>query len=100
MRIHVESIDYEATPQNTAIFIGSTLLNGIYSDIPPDNYVFIPEEYMTNYDEVVALMTEQGIATYQLEAYDPEAEPFCYMINARCRLFGLELDQLRVGDEG
>jgi len=98
MRVHINELEYEANEGNTVIFTGETMLSGIYTDID-DDYVFVPEGVMTNYSEVTQLMTEQNIPVYELDSYDPEAQPFCFMINALCRIFRQELDVLKVGDE-
>lgn len=95
MHIEVKNMQYEATPANTAVFIGKTLLNGIYTDLG-DDYVFIPEGSVEGYDEVTSLLVQEQVAVYELESYDPNAQPFCFMINGLCRVFRCELDDLQV----
>jgi hypothetical protein len=92
-------MEFEATPANTVIFTGTTLLNGIYTDLGED-YVFLPEFAVTDYPEVAAQLEQEHIAVYEMDSYDPNAAPFCFMINGLCRVFRCELDELKVGDEG
>jgi hypothetical protein len=94
MIIGINGGEVEATPANTAIFTGKTLLNGIYIDIEPDDYLFIPQdlEAVTNYPEVALSLKYEGVAVHELIAYDPESEPFCFMINALCRVFQAEIE--------
>jgi hypothetical protein len=94
MRIGVDNAEFDATPENTAIFSGSTLLNGIYTDLD-DDYVFIPEDTEL-YPEVVLMLMDEGIPAYRMDAYDPNAQPFCFIINALCRTFRKELDDLKI----
>lgn len=98
MQVSVEGQVFESNPANTVIFTGTTLLNGIYVD-QDDDYLFIPEGVIGNYEEVTELMQAEDIAVYEMDSYDPEAVPFCFMINGLCRVFRCELDELKVGDE-
>lgn len=99
MQVSIEGLQpFEATAVNTAIFTGSTMLNGIYCDMD-DDYVFIPEGVIGNYEEVVSLMQQEMIPTYNMDGYDPNAQPFCFMINGLCRVFRKQLDHYVVGDE-
>lgn len=91
--IGINGCEIEATPANAAIFTGETLLNGIYVD-QDDDYVFIPEEVINNYVQVIEVMESENIPIYELATYDPEAQPFCYMINGLCRVFRLEIEAL------
>jgi hypothetical protein len=99
MQVSIEGLQpFEANAVNTAIFTGSTMLSGIYCD-QDDDYVFIPEGVIGNYDEVVSLMQEEQIPTYNMDGYDPNAQPFCFMINGLCRVFRTQLDHYGVDNE-
>lgn len=93
MRIAIDTAEFEATPANTAIFTGDTMLSGVYVDLV-DDYVFLPknEEYIPNYPEIALSLKYEGIPVYDLQAYDPNAQPFCFIINALCRMFRNEID--------
>lgn len=91
MIIGINGCEIEATPANAAIFTGETLLNGIYVD-QDDDYVFIPEEVINNYVQVIEVMESENIPIYELATYDPEAQPFCFMINGLCRVFACEIE--------
>jgi hypothetical protein len=97
MRIEVNNCEYEANTENTAIFTGSTLLNGIYTDLD-DDYVFIPENDSQEYANVVVRLVQEDITAYRMDGYDPNAQPFCFIISALCRQFRNELDELKVED--
>lgn len=99
MRISVLGMEYEATPANTVIFTGTTLLNGVYSDLD-DDYVFLPEYAVDGYSDVVDLLVGEHITVYDMESYDPTAQPFCFMINGLCRVFRSEIETLELSDEG
>lgn len=90
MRIDVHGLEINVTPENSAIFTGTTLLNGLYVDMD-DDYVFIPEE-LPKYPEVALTAKSEGVPVYQLESYDPEATPFVFIINALCRVFREEIE--------
>jgi hypothetical protein len=94
MRIGVDNAEFDATPENTKIFTGSTLINSIYVDFPED-YVVIPPE-SDGYDDVVLALIEEGIESEEVHRYDPNAQPFCFIINALCRTFRKELDDLKI----
>lgn len=98
MRIEVRNYEYEATPDNTHIFIGETLLNGVYTDLD-DDYVFIPQSESRDYVKLAVGLKKEGVEYSKLQEYDPEEEPYCYMINALCRQFRNEIDYIEIGDE-
>jgi hypothetical protein len=85
----------EATPENSAIFIGKTLLNGMYVDLD-DDYLFLPAdpEVIECYEELKVQAAQEGIPVYELDSYDPESPPFCFCINALCRVFREEVEWL------
>lgn len=93
MIIGINGSEVEATPENAVIFTGETMMNGIYVD-GEDDYLFIPEdlEAVTNYPEIALTLKFEGIPVYDLDEYDPTAQPFCFMINALCRVFRCEID--------
>lgn len=95
MLIGLSGGEYEATPENATIFEGNTLINGLYIDLD-DDYLYIPNEpdYIPKYAEVRKQAVAEGIPVYKLDSYDPEAAPFCFIINAMCRLFRDEVDCL------
>lgn len=95
MLISVNDIEYEANCENSAIFTGTTLLNGMYTDLD-DDYVFIPEE-LDNYPELATKAEDESIPVYELSEYDPNSPPFCFIINALCRVFRQEVDELTDG---
>jgi hypothetical protein len=97
MKIEVHGLEFDANPANSAIFMGKTLLNGIYTDLD-DDYVFIPAE-LPNYPEVAFKAKLEGIPVYEIDSYDPEATPFVFMINALCRLFREEVEVID-GNQG
>lgn len=93
MKIGLDDIEFEATPANAAIFTGDTMLSGVYIDLD-DDYVFLPqnEEYIPNYPEIALSLKYEGVPVYDLQTYDPDAQPFCFIINALCRMFRNEID--------
>lgn len=97
MKINVHGRDVEATPENSAIFTGSTLLNGMYTDLD-DDYVFIPEE-LDSYPELALTAKYESIPVYDIKCYDPTSPPFCFMINALCRMFREEVE-IACGESG
>lgn len=99
MRIAIESTEFEATPENAAIFTGDTMLSGVYVDLD-DDYVFLPhnEEYIPNYAELALTLRHEGVPVYDLKTYDPESVPFCFIINALCRMFRNEIDNTYGGN--
>ena len=100
MIIGINGCEIEATPANTAIFTGETLLNGIYVDAD-DDYLFIPQdlEAVTNYPELALSLKFEGVPVYDLQGYDPEDQPYCFMINALCRVFACEINDT-LGESG
>lgn len=97
MIFSVHGEEFEATPENAAVFTGTTLIKGLYIDYP-DTYLFIPDdpEIIPEFEEIAVQAELSGIPRYELESYDPEAQPFCFIINALCRVFRGEVDQLEV----
>lgn len=93
MIIGLDGVDFEANQENAAIFTGETMLNGIYVDLD-DDYIFLPdnEEYIPNYVDVASSLVDEGVPVYDLEAYDPNQQPFCFIINAMCRMFRNEIE--------
>ena len=93
MILDFKNQEIEATPKNAAIFTGRTLLNGMYVDMDTD-YLFLPadEQVITTYPEVKKQAIEEGIPVYEIITYDPEEAPFCFVINALCRVFRHEID--------
>lgn len=97
MLIGLSGGEYEARPENAAIFEGKTLINGLYVDLD-DDYLYIPNEpgYIPKYSQVREQAVAEGIPVYNLDSYDPESSPFCFIINAMCRLFRDEIDCLLI----
>lgn len=93
MRIGIDEYDFEATPANTVIFTGDSMLAGVYCDLD-DDYVFLPhnEEYIPNYPEIALTLMYEGVEVHELGGYDPNAQPFCFIINALCRMFRNEIE--------
>lgn len=91
MKFKIGSEVYEATPDNSCIFEGTTLIQGIFIDLE-ENYLFLPTEILDNSQELYREAQEEGIAYHTLLDYDPEAEPFVYIINAMCRMFAREVE--------
>lgn len=94
MKLELNSQSFEATPANSVIFLSEeTLLAGIYVDLD-DDYVFLPqnEDYIPNYPEIALTLKYEGVPVYDLQTYDPNAQPFCFIINALCRMFRNEID--------
>lgn len=94
MKIGLDHVEFEATPENTVIFLGEeTLLAGIYTDLD-DDYIFLPfnEDYIPNFGEIALQLKHEGVAVHMLREYDPEAQPFCFIISALCRMFRNEID--------
>lgn len=94
MMIGINDCEIEANPENAVVFTGETMLSGIYVDVEPDDYLFIPQdlEAVTNYPEIALSLKFEGVPIYELEEYDPESAPFCFMINALCRVFQAEIE--------
>lgn len=97
MEIQVDNARYEATPQNTVMYIGETLLNCVYTDLG-DDYVVIPAELTREYVQRAIELHREGVPIQRVNAgeYDPTAEPFVHIINGQCRAFRHELDRLVV----
>lgn len=95
MILSIHNKEFEVTPENSAAFTGNTLMNGMYTDLD-DDYVFIPEQ-IDGYDSLITQAINEGIPVYELEEYDPNAPPFCFMINALCRIFRDEVNELSDG---
>jgi hypothetical protein len=97
MIFNVHGEEFEATPENAAIFTGTTLIQGLYIDYP-DNYLFVPDdpEIIPDFAAIAARADEEGIPIYELDSYDPESEPFCFIINALCRVWRDEIDDINV----
>lgn len=97
MHIEVANAQYEATPDNTILVIGTTLLNSIYTDIG-DDYVVIPAVPTRGYIQLAVALHNEGVPTVRLDRdeYDPTAEPYVHIINGLCRAFRKELDGLTV----
>lgn len=93
MIIGINDSEVDATPENSVIFVGETLLNGVYVD-DDDDYLFIPEdlEAVINYPELALALKYEGVPVYELEEYDPFSPPFCFIINALCRVFQAEIE--------
>lgn len=93
MKIKLDTMEFEATPANAAIFTGDTMLTGVYVDMD-DDYVFLPdnEDYIPNYSELALSLVNEGVPVYDLQTYDPNAQPFCFIINALCRMFRNEIE--------
>lgn len=93
MYVNIHGNVYEFEPENTTVFYGETMINGIYFDFPEeDTYLFVPEEVLENYDEVASEVICEGAAEIELNRYDPQAEPYLFIINAMCRLFAREVE--------
>jgi hypothetical protein len=93
MILELKGEQYELNRENTVIFTGETLLNGIYLD-RDDDYLFLPNdgEVIPCYQELEDALAGEGVTVYELDSYDPIAQPFCFIINALCRVFRSELD--------
>lgn len=90
MIINITGLEYTANPENSAVFRGETMMNGMYTDLD-DDYAFIPQE-LPDYDLVVVQAVEEGIPIYDLVEYDPQKPPYCFIINALCRVFRDEIE--------
>lgn len=90
--LNVNGECYEAGPDNTIIFAGDTLITGVYLDLPEDQYLFIPDDVCTDYESVLERLIDEDVPIWDLQTYDPEEEPFIYIINAMCRLFAKEVE--------
>ena len=97
MRIEVSNTEYDATPDNSILIIGATLLNSVYTDMGED-YVVIPAVPSKGYIQLAVALHNEGIPTLRVDEYDPNAEPYVHIIDGLCRAFRKELDVLTVGD--
>jgi hypothetical protein len=97
MRIESNNCEYEANAANTTIYTGETLINSVYTDLD-DDYSVIPENTSQDYVNVLVRLIQEGVTAYRVESYDPNAEPFCFIINGICRAFRKELDRLQIED--
>lgn len=97
MEIQVDNARYEATPLNTVMYIGETLLNCIYTDLG-DDYVTIPAKLSREYVQTAVGLHNEGVPVERVHTgeYDPTAEPFVHIINGLCRAFRHEIDRLVV----
>lgn len=96
MYLNIQGEQYEVSKDNSIMFIGDTLIHGLYVDVDEDDYFFLPTEAMGE-DEVepfLDALEEEGVYISDLLEYDPEAAPFCFIINALCRYFGREIECL------
>ena len=91
--LNIQGNCYEASPENTIIFVGDTLIQGIYLDLD-EEYLFLPDDVCDDYDSVLERLVEENVPVWDLQTYDPEEEPFLFIINAMCRLFARELECL------
>jgi hypothetical protein len=93
MILELKGEHYDLNRENTVIFTGETLLNGSFTDMD-DDYLFLPNdpEIIPGYQEVEDALIAEGVTVYELDEYDPTAQPFCFIINALCRVFRSELD--------
>ena len=91
MNLNIHGECYEARPDNTIIFVGDTLIQGVYLDLDAE-YLFVPDEAVDNYDAVLERLVDENIPVWDLQTYDPEDEPFIFIINAMCRYFAREID--------
>ena len=100
MKLNLEGERYEVNPENSVLYIGETLINGLYIDIEPDDYLFLPLEVLSEdcIDSFLDALDNEGVEVVELEHYDPEQEPFIYIINGLCRFFAREIDSLSVDD--
>jgi hypothetical protein len=98
MYVNILGDTYEFNAENTIYFTGETLIDGVYADINEDDYVFIPTEAMDDPELILNTIIEEQIRVVDLVYYDPEAEPFCFIINALCRYFGREIDEVCDGE--
>jgi hypothetical protein len=96
MYLNIQGECYEVTKDNSIMFIGETLIHGLYADVGEDDYFFIPTEAMDEdaVEPLLDALEEEGVKIADLLEYDPEAEPFRYIINALCRYFGREIECL------
>lgn len=97
MRIEARNCTFEATPDNTVMYIGETLLNCIYTDLG-DDYVTIPAELTRNYVQTAIGLHKEGVPVERVHTgeYDPTEVPFVHIINGLCRAFRYEVDRLVV----
>ncbi len=97
MHIEAKNCEFDATPDNAVLIIGTTLLNSIYVDMQ-DDYFVIPAVPNRDYIQLAVALHNEGVPTLRVDRdeYDPTAEPFVHVINGLCRAFGKELDNLVV----
>jgi hypothetical protein len=94
MFVNILGEHYEFRDDNSVVYLGETLIHGIYADLPDEQYIFIPSECIDDFEVVTSLVEADGIPVVELRRYDPEEEPFRFIINALCRYFSREVDNL------
>ncbi len=94
MFVNIHGEQYEFRDDNSIFYLGDTLIHGIYADLEEDEYVFIPTEVIGNIEQVLDAAEDEGIPLVELLQYDPEEEPFRFIINALCRFFRREVEYL------
>lgn len=93
MYLNVHGEKFEINDENAVLYTGDTLINGVYADYNTE-YLFIPLEAIEEPDVLLDIVEEEGVPVVELYRYDPEDEPFCFIINALCRYFRREIDYL------
>lgn len=94
MYVNIDGEKYEFRDDNTIVYLGDTLIHGIYVDLPDEEYIFLPTEVISDLEGVLDSLEEENIPVVELRKYDPDEEPFCFIINALCRYFRREVDSL------
>lgn len=89
----------ELDVERSFILTGHGIMDGVYIDTPTD-YGFVPED-AEEYEGMMLWALDEGIVQrpFNPATFDPNTEPYCYVINALCKRFKGELDTIVVGDE-
>jgi hypothetical protein len=98
MYVNIFGERYEFDKDNTMYFTGETLIHGLYADINEDDYLYVPTDLMEHPEEILDAIVDERIPVIDLVYYDPEEPPFCFIINAMCRLFSHEIDEVCDGE--
>jgi hypothetical protein len=85
MIVVVNNSEFEAHPENAAVIrCTNDMMNGFFVDYP-DTYAFIPAE-TDGYELIFDHAVDEGIPVYDIEAYNPDMEPFKWIVNCLARL--------------
>ena len=93
MYVNIHGNKFELNSDNSTYYTGETLIEGLYIDLD-DDYIFIPTESMADPEAVLDIVEDECIPVSEIVSYDPNADPFKYIINAMCRYFAEEIDCL------